>query len=242
MRTEHLRTCVRAGGGAGNGLPEPFMWPDPARRLAARPGRAPVAPLRTPAGTPIEGASPAQAGSRRPGSNSTEQMAVTLSERRKIGPIVARARRRKLMEKFVIEGGAPLSGTHGAGREQERRAADPRLERAHGRGGGRPQRAADPRRRGDARDPARDRRRGLLARAERGRPLRRQGRRRRDRPRARRADPRLVPAGRPAARPLPPRGDAAARRRRDRSPPSGPAPRRLPSDGRASPTAGARSS
>src|SRR3954470_20274296 len=38
-------------------------------------------------------------------------MAVTLSERRKIGAIVARARRRKLMEKFVIEGGAPLSGT-----------------------------------------------------------------------------------------------------------------------------------
>src|SRR6478752_1678821 len=51
------------------------------------------------------------AGSRLPGSNLTEQMAVTLSERRKIGPIVARARRRKLMEKFVIEGGAPLSGT-----------------------------------------------------------------------------------------------------------------------------------
>ncbi len=38
-------------------------------------------------------------------------MAVTLSERRRFGPIVARSRRRKLMEKFVIEGGAPLSGT-----------------------------------------------------------------------------------------------------------------------------------
>jgi UDP-N-acetylglucosamine 1-carboxyvinyltransferase len=38
-------------------------------------------------------------------------MAVTLSERRRFGPIVASSRRRKLMEKFVIEGGAPLSGT-----------------------------------------------------------------------------------------------------------------------------------
>jgi UDP-N-acetylglucosamine 1-carboxyvinyltransferase len=38
-------------------------------------------------------------------------MAVTLSERRRFGPIVARSRRRKTMEKFVIEGGAPLSGT-----------------------------------------------------------------------------------------------------------------------------------
>ena len=38
-------------------------------------------------------------------------MAVTLHERRKFGPIVARSRRRKLMEKFVIQGGAPLSGT-----------------------------------------------------------------------------------------------------------------------------------
>ncbi len=38
-------------------------------------------------------------------------MGVTLHERRKFGPIVARSRRRKLMEKFVIQGGAPLSGT-----------------------------------------------------------------------------------------------------------------------------------
>src|SRR6185437_13341883 len=50
-------------------------------------------------------------GSRPPGSNFTDQMAVTLSERRRIGPIVVGPRRRKLMEKFVIEGGAPLSGT-----------------------------------------------------------------------------------------------------------------------------------
>ena len=38
-------------------------------------------------------------------------MAVTLFERHPTGPIVARRRPRKLMEKFVIEGGAPLSGT-----------------------------------------------------------------------------------------------------------------------------------
>src|ERR1700722_4755170 len=38
-------------------------------------------------------------------------MAVTLSERHAQSPIVARRGRKKLMEKFVIEGGAPLSGT-----------------------------------------------------------------------------------------------------------------------------------
>ncbi len=38
-------------------------------------------------------------------------MAVRLSERQSNGPIVARRRRPKLMEKFVIEGGAQLSGT-----------------------------------------------------------------------------------------------------------------------------------
>ena len=43
-----------------------------------------------------------------------------------------------------------------------------------------------------------------------------------------RAHPRLVPARRPAARPLRPRRHAAARRRRHRPPPAGPAPRRLP--------------
>ena len=63
---------------------------------------------RPPAG---EGVARGQEGAGRRGSNLTGQMAVTLSERRKMGPIVVRARRRKLMEKFVIEGGAPLSGT-----------------------------------------------------------------------------------------------------------------------------------
>jgi UDP-N-acetylglucosamine 1-carboxyvinyltransferase len=38
-------------------------------------------------------------------------MAVTLAERRSGGPILGRRRRPKLMEKFVIEGGVPLSGT-----------------------------------------------------------------------------------------------------------------------------------
>lgn len=51
------------------------------------------------------------AGTGRRGSNLVDQMAVRLSERRSNGPIVARRRRPKLMEKFVIEGGAPLSGT-----------------------------------------------------------------------------------------------------------------------------------
>src|ERR1700682_4966414 len=38
-------------------------------------------------------------------------MAVTLFERHANGPILAPRRRRKLMEKFVIEGGVPLCGT-----------------------------------------------------------------------------------------------------------------------------------
>ncbi|HMD51707.1 MAG TPA: UDP-N-acetylglucosamine 1-carboxyvinyltransferase [Solirubrobacteraceae bacterium] len=38
-------------------------------------------------------------------------MAVTLAERHTTGPIVGRRRRPKLMEKFLIDGGAPLSGT-----------------------------------------------------------------------------------------------------------------------------------
>src|SRR5262249_21418159 len=60
---------------------------------------------------PLAHARNGHAGPRPPGSNLNRQMAVTLSDRRRIGPIVARSRRRKLMEKFVIEGGAPLSGT-----------------------------------------------------------------------------------------------------------------------------------
>ena len=43
--------------------------------------------------------------------NLTGEMAVTLFDSRPGGPIIAHRRRRKLMEKFVIEGGVPLSGT-----------------------------------------------------------------------------------------------------------------------------------
>jgi UDP-N-acetylglucosamine 1-carboxyvinyltransferase len=39
------------------------------------------------------------------------QMAVTLAKRQSGGPILGRGRRPQLMEKFVIEGGVPLSGT-----------------------------------------------------------------------------------------------------------------------------------
>src|SRR5438309_9365535 len=38
-------------------------------------------------------------------------MAVTLARRHAGGPILGRRRRPQLMEKFVIEGGVPLSGT-----------------------------------------------------------------------------------------------------------------------------------
>ena len=51
------------------------------------------------------------------------------------------------MEKFVIKGGPPLSGRDHRGRQQERRAADPRRLPAHRGGGGAHQRAADPRHR-----------------------------------------------------------------------------------------------
>jgi len=54
----------------------------------------------------------------------------------------------------------------------------------------------------------------------------------RDRARARRADQGVVPARGAAARTLPPRGHAAARRRRDRPPTPRSAPRRVPRDGR----------
>ncbi len=55
----------------------------------------------------------ARAGSWRPGTNSSAEMTVTLAKRETAeSPLGVRRRRRKpLMEKFVIEGGAPLSGT-----------------------------------------------------------------------------------------------------------------------------------
>ena len=71
-----------------------------------------------------------------------------------------------------------------------------------------------------------------LARPQRAGAVRRRGPQRRGRPRAGRADPRVVPARRPAAGALPARRDATARGRRDRAPAPGPPPRRLPRDGR----------
>ncbi len=130
----------------------------------------------------------------------------------------------------------------GPGREQERRAADPRRQRPH-RGRGRScatsRASATSRRcsRSSARSACEVSWRGpnevalCAARRARGR----------DRARARRADPGLVPARRAAARALPPRRHAAARRRRDRPPPprsrtSTPSARWAPA-----PTAAARS-
>src|SRR5271167_3808009 len=53
-----------------------------------------------------------QAGARGRGANFSGEMAVTLARRQLSGlPRRAPRRRKPLMEKFVIEGGAPLSGT-----------------------------------------------------------------------------------------------------------------------------------
>src|SRR3981081_2115041 len=66
---------------------------------------------------PAESASAAtarrpEAGPRAPGSNSGAEMAVTLRSRRATGtPFGGGRTRAQLMEKFVIEGGVPLSGT-----------------------------------------------------------------------------------------------------------------------------------
>src|SRR5437868_2311895 len=57
-------------------------------------------------------AAPPEAGQRALGSNSGAEMAVTLLPRRATGtPFWGRRPRALLMEKFVIEGGVPLSGT-----------------------------------------------------------------------------------------------------------------------------------
>ncbi len=90
----------------------------------------------------------------------------------------------------------------GPGREQERRAADPRVGDPHRRRGCRSQRPAHQRRRRDAAHPRSDRRRSRVARAQRGRAVRRRGPRGGDRPRAGGADQGVVPARRPAARAL----------------------------------------
>ena len=165
-------------------------------------------------------------------------MAVTLAERQTNGPDRVRRRRLKLMEKFVIEGGVPLSGT---------------MVPAGNKNGALPILASSVLTEDEVIVRNVPRIRDVEAMLEilraigvevawRGpnerRAVRRRRARRGDRPRARRADPRLLPARRAAARALSPRRDAAAGRRRDRPPPPGPAPRRLPRDGRDAPSAG----
>ena len=109
-------------------------------------------------------------------------------------------------------------------REQERRAADPRRVPPHRRAGDARERAAHPRRRHDARAARRPRRRRGVDR-RRTRCASTRGRVTKSAPDARalQQDPRVVPARRPAARALRPRDDAAAGRRRDRTPPPRPA-------------------
>src|SRR6185312_15818077 len=120
-----MRTCVRKVGAVSDG-----SWanvctcgPPPPKTARQSRFRRRVAATELASGPDEErrrsarDRSPRLAGSRRPGSNLTCEMGVTLFERHPTGPIRARAlkgtgrRRRKLMEKFVIEGGAPLSGT-----------------------------------------------------------------------------------------------------------------------------------
>ena len=126
----------------------------------------------------------------------------------------------------------------GAGRKQERRAADPRRQRPHRGRGGRAQRAAHPRRRGDARDPRGDRRRRSAgAGPTRWRcapPTCTRSRSSASSPSSIRASfllagPLLARFGRAV---MPPPG-----RRRDRPPAPGSAPGRVPRDGRGRPTA-----
>ena len=144
---------------------------------------------------------------------------------------VDRPRNPSLMEKFVIEGGVPLSGTIvPAGNKNARAAAAGRrlLTDERGRAAQRP---ADPRRRGDAR-PARatSASRVELARRQRASRCSADGDHRRPTSTptlAERIRASFLLAGPLLAR-FGARADAAARRRRDRPPPARPAPRRLP--------------
>ena len=131
------------------------------------------------------------------------------------------------MEKFVIEGGYPLSGTiapagnKNAALPLSRPASSPRRTSCCA-----TFRASRTWRRWSACSSGmgvRSSGRRERVRPERGRRPPRQGR-----CRAGRADPRLVPAGGAAAGPLRHRRHAAARRRRDRPPPARSAPRRVP--------------
>ena len=113
------------------------------------------------------------------------------------------------------------------GREQERRAADPRRLRAHERARRAAQRSADPGRRHDARAARGHRRRGRLDRPERRPGARGGDPEDRARPRALLPDARLVPARGPAARPRGKRRRRAAGRGRDRASQARPAHPRL---------------
>ena len=101
------------------------------------------------------------------------------------------------MEKFVIQGGAPLSRRDRGRRQQERRAADPRRLPAHRRGGRAHQRAADPRHRDPgraARGPRREGRAGATTTSSRCAPTRSPNRARRGARRARSAPRSCSPA------------------------------------------------
>src|SRR5271156_3999615 len=74
----------------------------PASELAPRPVAS--AALREPEGRSNAGSGP-------PDANLTEKMAVTLRSHQAAGSRTGPRMRVKLMEKFVIEGGVPLSGT-----------------------------------------------------------------------------------------------------------------------------------
>src|ERR1039458_1261031 len=65
----------------------------------------------SPIGVPCLRRMSVDAGSGPAGANLTEEMAVTLAKRDANAPPRGRRRRVQLMEKFVIEGGVPLSGT-----------------------------------------------------------------------------------------------------------------------------------
>ena len=124
----------------------------------------------------------------------------------------------------MIEGGRPLHGTVRAAGNKNGALPILAATLLTSRAGDAHERAADPRRRDDARAARRHRRRRRVDRRERGP--------RRTRPSVTKheldpelcgADPRVVPARRPAARALRPGHRAAAGRRRDRPPPPRPA-------------------
>src|SRR6478672_3166371 len=101
QRGEHAYVSPLA---ARIGFPEPISGVDPATLLAVRrPSNA--------RSKPRERHARSMQVDRPEARTLTTDMAVTLAERRTHRPILGRRRRAKPMEKFVIEGGVPLSGT-----------------------------------------------------------------------------------------------------------------------------------